>query len=141
MSRRIKFRDLWSATEIIPRECRIHHPAHESLNRTRLRTGQRTLRGIRRRYRGGNRIAAWVIGTRNAIKALLLALLESIAALREAEANGDLTARRALLEESKSLPFGSAWDEYCRREKTPIGSEWLTELRGYETEVLSKRAL
>ena len=50
-----------------------------------------------------NRIAAWVIGTRNMKKALLRALLEPTAELRKLEAAGDYTARLALLEEQKSL--------------------------------------
>lgn len=40
-----------------------------------------------------NRIAAWVIGTRNMKKALLRALLEPTEQLRQLEANGDYTAR------------------------------------------------
>jgi L-rhamnose isomerase len=87
-----------------------------------------------------NRIAAWVIGTRNALKALLLALLEPAAKLREAELTNDLTARLALLEELKSLPFAAVWDEHCRRQDVPIGGAWLDEVRGYEQKVLSLRA-
>jgi L-rhamnose isomerase len=86
-----------------------------------------------------NRIAAWTIGTRNAIKALLLALLEPIAKLRESEAAGDYTQRLALLEEIKTLPFGAVWDEYCRRQNVPLGAEWLEEVRSYEKSVLAKR--
>ena len=44
-----------------------------------------------------NRVAAWVIGTRNALRALLLALLEPIDHLRSLEVAGDYTARLALL--------------------------------------------
>ena len=61
-----------------------------------------------------NRVAAWVIGTRAMLKALLLALLEPTETLRRLEAEGDYTARLALLEEFKSLPFGAVWDHYCR---------------------------
>ena len=87
-----------------------------------------------------NRIAAWVIGTRNAIKALLLALLEPAAKLRDAETAGDFTARLALIEELKSMPFGAVWDEHCRRANVPIGTAWLEEVRSYEKAVLSRRA-
>ncbi|MGH8639840.1 MAG: L-rhamnose isomerase, partial [Burkholderiales bacterium] len=45
-----------------------------------------------------NRVAAWTIGTRNMIKALLKALLEPIDTLRALEAQGDYTGRLALLE-------------------------------------------
>ncbi len=87
-----------------------------------------------------NRIAAWVIGTRSAQKALLLALLEPSAKLREHEAAGDFTSRLALLEETKSLPFGAVWDEHCRRHDTPVGPAWLAEVKRYEREVLAHRA-
>jgi L-rhamnose isomerase len=87
-----------------------------------------------------NRIAAWVIGTRNAIKCLLAALLEPAALLRQAELGGDYTSRLALLEETKTLPFGAVWDEYCQRQNVPVGHHWLNEVKGYERDVLSKRA-
>lgn len=86
-----------------------------------------------------NRIAAWTIGTRNALKALLLALLEPTALLRAAEEAGDHTARLALLEEIKTLPFGAAWDEYCRRANVPVGRAWLDEVKSYERNVLAHR--
>jgi L-rhamnose isomerase len=72
-----------------------------------------------------NRVAAWVIGARSAMKALLLALLEPTAKLRELEAAGDNTSRLALLEETKTLPFGIVWDEYLRRHNVPSGETWL----------------
>src|SRR5207244_1038606 len=48
-----------------------------------------------------NRVAAWVIGTRAMLKALLWALLEPTGTLRQFEADGDYTCRLALLEELK----------------------------------------
>lgn len=87
-----------------------------------------------------NRVAAWVIGTRNALKALLLALLEPLDQLRSLERAGDFTGRLALLEELKSLPFGAVWDEYCRRRDVPVGGGWLDEVRRYEKTVLAKRS-
>lgn len=86
-----------------------------------------------------NRIAAWTIGTRNAIKALLIAMLEPMAQLRAMENAGDNTGRLATLEESKSLPFGAVWDEHCRRQDVPVGGAWLEDIRSYEKKVLSKR--
>ncbi len=85
-----------------------------------------------------NRIAAWTIGTRNTIKALLIALLEP-QLLRVAEQEGDLTARLAILEESKGLPWGAVWDYYCLSNSVPIGQEWLEEVRRYEHAVLANR--
>ena len=87
-----------------------------------------------------NRVAAWVIGTRCMIKALLLALLEPTAMLRQAEANGDFTSRLALLEEVKTLPFGAVWDYYCLKADVPVGEAWLAETKRYEKNVLSQRA-
>jgi L-rhamnose isomerase len=66
-----------------------------------------------------NRVAAWVIGTRNMIKALLLALLEPTATLQKYELEGDFTSRLALLEELKTLPFGAVWDYYCLKHNVP----------------------
>ncbi len=86
-----------------------------------------------------NRIAAWVIGTRNMKKALLRALLEPTAELRKLEAAGDYTARLALLEEQKSLPWQAVWEMYCQRHDTPAGSEWLENVRTYEKKILSRR--
>ena len=86
-----------------------------------------------------NRVAAWVVGTRALLKALLIALLEPTALLRRAEAEGDLTARLALLEEAKGLPWGAVWDAYCLRSGVPVGRDWIDEVRRYETEVLAGR--
>ncbi len=87
-----------------------------------------------------NRVAAWTIGTRNALRALLLALLEPIDKLRELEAAGDYTARLALLEELKSLPFGAVWDQYCQQQNVPVGFGFMDEIRSYEEKVLENRA-
>lgn len=86
-----------------------------------------------------NRVAAWVIGVRATQKAFLEALLEPVDKLREAEREGDLTARLALMEEYKSLPIGAVWDEHCRRHDTPCGEAWLDVVRRHEHDVLSKR--
>jgi L-rhamnose isomerase len=87
-----------------------------------------------------NRIAAWAIGARCMIKALLMALLEPIERMRRAEAAGDLTARLALQEECKTLPFGAVWDYHCLKAGVPVGEAWLGEVKRYEREALSKRA-
>ena len=86
-----------------------------------------------------NRVAAWVIGTRNMIKALLMAMLEPTDRLREIELNGDYTTRLALMEELKSYPFGAIWDYYCATQNVPVREEWLKEVKTYEQEVLLKR--
>jgi L-rhamnose isomerase len=86
-----------------------------------------------------NRVAAWVIGVRNMIRALLIALVEPIATLRKLEAEGDYTSRLALLEEIKTMPAGAVWDEYCLRAGVPVGPDWLAEVKQYEKDELSKR--
>lgn len=87
-----------------------------------------------------NRVAAWVIGTRNLLKALLRALLEPIELLRSMEASGDLTGRLALLEEAKLLPSGAVWDAYCLRQEVPVGLDWMDPIRSYERDVLVHRS-
>ncbi|MGG3505517.1 L-rhamnose isomerase [Paenibacillus lautus] len=87
-----------------------------------------------------NRIAAWVIGTRNTIKALLRAKLEPVDKLKQAELEGDYTTRLAISEEFKSYPFGAVWDYYCERMGVPVREEWLSEVKQYEQDVLLKRS-
>ena len=86
-----------------------------------------------------NRVAAWVIGTRCMLKALLIALLEPTEKLREIEINGDYTGRLAILEELKTLPFGAVWDYYCTKQDVPPGPDWLKEVRDYEAKVTDLR--
>jgi L-rhamnose isomerase len=86
-----------------------------------------------------NRVAAWVIGTRAMIKALMVALVEPTAKLRELENAGDFTGRLAMLEECKTLPTGAIWDHYCLTSEVPIGPAWLDEIRKYERNVQSTR--
>jgi L-rhamnose isomerase len=86
-----------------------------------------------------NRVAAWAVGARNMRKALLQALLEPRKALVEAENNFDFTARLALQEEQKSMPWTAVWDYYCASQNVPAGIEWLDAVRKYEHEQLSKR--
>ncbi len=86
-----------------------------------------------------NRVAAWVIGTRDAEKALLWALLQPHDALRAAQESGNFTRRLMLAEESKTLPFGDVWTEYCRRAGVPADSSWYDCVMQYEKDVLETR--
>lgn len=86
-----------------------------------------------------NRVAAWVIGVRNAQKAVLQAYLCPNKAIQKAEAEYDYTARLAMQEEAKSMPFGPIWDMYCLKQGVPVGDAWLEEVRAYEREELAKR--
>ena len=86
-----------------------------------------------------NRIAAWVIGSRNTMRALLLALLEPADQLRALEVAGDYTGRLALLEELKGLPFGAVWDYFCLQQGVPVGVSYMDEIRDYEKRELARR--
>ena len=86
-----------------------------------------------------NRVAAWVIGTRNMLKALLSAMLEPSKELTAAENAMDFTKRLALMEELKTLPLGAVWDYYCQTHGVPVGMAWFDAARQYEKDVLSKR--
>jgi L-rhamnose isomerase len=88
-----------------------------------------------------NRIEAWVIGTRAAMKAALFSLLEPVGRVRKAEDEGRLGDRLALQEEAKTMPFGAVWNEFCRREEVPAGSNWIADVAAYERSVLSKREM
>ena len=94
--------------------------------------------GLSQGHQELNGIAAWVIGMRNMLRALLLALLEP-PGVKSAEAAGDSTARLALQEEAKSLPFGAVWDSFCEAQGVPVGEAWLAEVKRYEREVLLNR--
>ena len=87
-----------------------------------------------------NRVAAWVIGTRNMQKALLRALLEPTAQMKQLELDSDYTARLAYLEELKAMPWQAVWEEFCRRQNVPGGLGWLDEVRAYEKSILESRA-
>lgn len=86
-----------------------------------------------------NRIAAWVIGSRNMLKSLLIAMLEPSETLKKSELEGDFTTRLALMEELKSYPFGAVWDYYCYKNNVPVGQNWLAEVKKYEKDVLLNR--
>ena len=86
-----------------------------------------------------NRVAAWVVGMRNMIKALLIALLEPTATLMDAERKMDYTRRLVLFEEIKTLPWAAVWDYYCEQKSVPVGMDWFDQIRRYETEFLSQR--
>jgi L-rhamnose isomerase len=87
-----------------------------------------------------HRVAAWVIGTRCMLKALLMAMLEPIEELQRYEMSEDYTSRLALLEELKTLPFGAVWDYYCLTADVPVGIDWIAEVKRYERDVTAQRA-
>lgn len=86
-----------------------------------------------------NRLAAWVIGARNAQKALLWALLQPDNELRKMQDSADFTGKMMLMEEIKTLPFGDIWEEYCGRQGVPADKAWYDEVKDYERKVLVNR--
>jgi len=86
-----------------------------------------------------NRIGAYVIGTRAAQKAFLIALLEPTSDLVKLEEEEKYFERLAMLEELKTKPFGAVWDYYCLVNDVPAGEGYIAEILQYEKEVLSKR--
>lgn len=86
-----------------------------------------------------NRIAAWVLGTRNAQKAMLYALLQPHDVMKRYQDEARFTDLLVLQEEIKSCPFGDIWAEYCRREAVPGDHEWLPIVKKYEESVLRQR--
>ncbi len=87
-----------------------------------------------------NRIAAWVIGTRNMQKGLLNALLLPNAKLAELQKEGKFTELLMLQEECKTLPLGTVWEEYCKRQNVPVNEDWFNRVIDYEKTVLQVRA-
>ena len=86
-----------------------------------------------------NRIAAWVIGTRNLQKAILAALLTPFNELKDSQDNADFTKMLALSEELKTLPLYDVWEEFCTRAGVVAGFDWYNEVLKYEKEILSDR--
>jgi L-rhamnose isomerase len=86
-----------------------------------------------------NRVAAWVVGSRNTMRALLMALLEPIDELRALEVAGNYTKRMAMLEALKGLPFGAVWDQFCMRQGVPVGVGYMDAIEAYERDVLALR--
>jgi L-rhamnose isomerase len=86
-----------------------------------------------------NRIGAYVVGTRAAQQAFLIALLEPTAKIKAWEEAGKNFERLAMLELMKTMPFGAVWNYFCMTGNVPVGADFIAEIQKYETEVLSKR--
>jgi L-rhamnose isomerase len=86
-----------------------------------------------------NRIAAWTIGARSTLRALLIALLEPVERLEAYEKEGDFSSRLGLQEELKFMPFSAVWDAYCTRKDVPVGMDFMTEIKGHEKSELAGR--
>lgn len=86
-----------------------------------------------------NRIGAYVVGTRAAQQAFLIAMLEPTEKIKAFEEAGKNFERLALLEGLKSRPFGAIWDYYCMKNNVPAGVDYIEDIQKYESDVLLKR--
>jgi L-rhamnose isomerase len=86
-----------------------------------------------------NRIGAYVIGTRSAQLAFMIALLEPSQTLVNFEEKGKTFERLAYLELLKTMPFGAVYDYYCLKNNVPAGEDYIADIIRYEEEVLLKR--
>ncbi|HLO32046.1 MAG TPA: L-rhamnose isomerase [Anaerolineales bacterium] len=86
-----------------------------------------------------NRVAAWTIGARNTLRAVLMALLEPGDVLKQYEIEGDFSSRLALLEELKAMPYSAVWDYCCLQKNVPVGMDFMNVIKNYEKTELSKR--
>ena len=86
-----------------------------------------------------NRVAAWTIGARNTLRALLVALLEPKEMLRQYEVEYDFASRLALQEELKSMPFSAVWDYHCMKQNIPVGMDFMKIIKEYEKKELVNR--
>ena len=84
-----------------------------------------------------NRLSAWITGQRAMEKALLFALLINNKELKELQDKADFTSLMVEQEKYKTLPFGAIWEEYLERQN--LKEDYLSDIRKYEKEVLSKR--
>lgn len=125
----------WDSDHVILQNDDILAMAHELVSGDLL---DRTFVGLDFFDATISRTAAWVIGTRNMQKALLRALLTPWDRLRAAEHRLDFTARLTLTEESKDLPFGAVWAQFCERLETPVGLALIGELEAYQASVASR---
>ena len=59
--------------------------------------------------------------------------------LNKAELEGRYTERLAILDETKNLPINAVWDYICLTSGTPVGMDWIDEMKKYEKDVMFKR--
>ncbi|MCP8967734.1 L-rhamnose isomerase [Ectobacillus ponti] len=126
----------WDSDHVVTLDDELREIAHEIVRNDAL---DRVMIGLDFFDASINRVAAWTIGTRNMIKAMLYALLTPHAYLKQLQEEGNFTERLALQEEFKTYPFGAIWNYYCEKMGVPAKEAWLEEVKAYEREVLSKR--
>lgn len=126
----------WDSDHVVLLEDEIKEIAKEIVRNDAL---DRVLIGLDFFDASINRIAAWVVGTRNMQKALLYALLQPTERMKGLQDQGNFTELMVLGEELKTCPMGEVWQEYCRRQSVPENESWLAAVREYEETVLKAR--
>jgi L-rhamnose isomerase len=86
-----------------------------------------------------NRIGAYVIGSRSAQKCMTKALLEPRELICKHELAGETFEVLQLIEEGKTMPWNSVYDEFCLRNNVPVGNDIIGAIKEYERDILSKR--
>jgi L-rhamnose isomerase len=86
-----------------------------------------------------HRVGALAVGARAVQKALLLALLRPMDRLKSFEDKEDYFGRLALQEALETLPWGSVWDAFCKRNGVVSDADLIWEIHRYEKEVTAKR--
>ena len=125
----------WDSDHVVLFEDEIREIAKEII---RNKADDRVLIGLDYFDASINRIAAWAVGARNFQKALLYALLIPHDELKQLQDSGQFSKLMVMQEEIKTLPFGSVWDEYLKRQNVP-GSDWFSVVEKYEKDVLQGR--
>jgi L-rhamnose isomerase len=87
-----------------------------------------------------NRLAAWTIGARSTLRALLQALLEPYERLRQLEVEDDFSSRLAFQEELKVMPSNAVWEYYCAQKNVPVGMEFMQLIKEHEKRELTRRS-
>ena len=86
-----------------------------------------------------NRVAAWTIGTRNMIRALLIGLLETPLDPHRRGGGRFHLAPRVAGRSQDRCPSARSGIIIAKAKRAPVGEGWLAEVKNYEKEVLSKR--
>jgi L-rhamnose isomerase len=86
-----------------------------------------------------NRISAWTVGLRSVQKALLNALLTPNEELKKLQDENRFSELMVKQDETKTMPFGDVWKEYCEQCGVLGDGEWFAEVEKYEADVLAKR--
>jgi len=86
-----------------------------------------------------NRVAAWVIGARNMVKALLIALLETHEHPQASRTGRGLHAPAGDARRAEEPAVDGRLGLLLRETGVPVGGAWFDEVTSYEKQVLSKR--